>query len=187
MDGTFNGVTLDKSYFDSFLYGLYVTKDNLTPSIVDGVLFNLLRALKMLLKEDATNTKLIFFDFDGYEPTQFLYNNFAYGSAHLHLLNWDAATGGGYDAAANITDAMIEDHKALIYSLMTRRFRFYILNNSTTQTYEFKGPFASMYGLDPSQKLFIKPKTVVSGVTTYDYQTCELPYGDTITSLWLRI
>jgi len=172
--GVATTLQIDTSYFDAYLKGMYVTIDTLTPSVLDGVLFNLLKTFKTIMGE--TTSPLVYLDFDGYDPADFIYNNFGLTSAYCQLMDWDDEITGGYASAANVTLAMITKHQILVNSLMTRRFKFYIVNNSSTTDLSFKGPFSSMYGLDPDLVYTINKKTGQG--TTYDYEECNLPlYG----------
>jgi hypothetical protein len=97
-----NGVETDTlitpDHFDIFLKGLYITQDNLTPSVLDAVLYNILSALRTMVSE--TTTVKILLDFEGYTTDDFIYNQFPLNDANFVLIDWDAPTRGGFDVAS---------------------------------------------------------------------------------------
>jgi hypothetical protein len=62
---------------------------------------------------------------------------------------------------AGITDDDVAKHKALVYSLMTRRMKFKIANNMITDL-KISGPFASMLCLDPDTEHTIAGKLLIT-------------------------
>ena len=174
INGAETETPITTDFFDTYLKGLYVSQSSITPSVVDAVLYNMLYALKGMVSE--TDTIKIILKFEGYETDEFIYNKFAKSNANFKLLDWDAVTAGGYAEGSGITDDIVTKHKALIYSLMTRRFKFQIGNNMLTDL-KIKGPFASMLGLSPNVEHYIAGKLLTVMPATYKVHTltCKLP------------